>query len=52
MLIHSHIYYEMDDNIVDDHTWQRWADELAEIQDKNPDKCKIGFYDKEFEHFL
>ena len=37
MLIHSHIYYEMDDNIVDDHTWQRWADELAELQDKNPD---------------
>ena len=49
MLIHSHIYYEMDDNIVDDHTWQRWADELAELQDKNPDKCEIGFYDKEIE---
>lgn len=51
MLIHSHIYYELDDNIVDDHTWQRWADELAELQNENPDKCKIGFYDKEFENW-
>lgn len=49
MLIHSHIYYEMDDNIVDDHTWQAWADELAQLQDENPDKCKIGFFDEHFE---
>lgn len=49
MLIHSHIYYEMDDNIVDDHTWQAWADELAQLQDENPDKCKLGFFDEHFE---
>ena len=46
MLIHSHIYYEMDDNIVDDHTWQRWADELAELQDKNPDNVRLDFTTK------
>ena len=51
MLVHSYIYYEKDDNIVDDFTWQRWADELAELQDKNPDDCNIGFYDKEFENW-
>ena len=48
MLLHSCIYYEMDDNIVDDHTWQRWADELAEIQNKYPEYCKIQFYDRDF----
>ena len=49
MLVHSYIYYEKDDNIVDDFTWQAWADELAVLQDENPDDCHIGFYDKEFE---
>ena len=48
-LVHSYIYYEKDTNIVDDYTWQRWADELAELQDANPQDCKIDFYDKEFE---
>lgn len=48
MLIHSCLYYELDESIVDDHTWQRWADELAQLQKENPDKCKIGFFDREF----
>lgn len=48
MLIHSCIYYELDGNIVDDHTWQRWADELEKLQKDNPDCLEIGFYDKHF----
>lgn len=48
MLVHSCLYYEMDESIVDDHTWQRWADELARLQDENPKECEIHFYDKEF----
>ena len=48
MLIHSCIYYEMDSNIVDDHTWQKWADELEILQKENPDCVNIGFYDKHF----
>lgn len=45
MLIHSYIYYDFDDNIVDDHTWQKWANELVELQKQEKN---IGFYDKEF----
>lgn len=45
MLIHSCIYYEMDDNLVSDDTWQKWADELVELQKQCHD---IGFYDREF----
>ena len=48
MLIHSCIYYELNDNIISDHKWQQWADELEKLQRENPGKCKIGFYDKEF----
>tara|TARA_A100001015_G_scaffold232454_1_gene263360 strand:- start:1621 stop:1938 length:318 start_codon:yes stop_codon:yes gene_type:complete len=48
MLVHSFLYYRMDDPIIDDDKWQRWANELAELQSNNPDDCKINFYDKEF----
>ena len=48
MLIHSCLYYELNESMVSDHQWQAWADELAELQRQNPDKCVIGFYDEEF----
>ncbi len=48
MLVHSYIYYQLDDNIVSDHTWQQWADELTELQNANPSECNIDYYDKEF----
>lgn len=48
MLIHSCIYYELNDNIVSDHKWQQWADELEKLQRDNPDKVNIGFYDHNF----
>lgn len=48
MLIHSCIYYELDDNIISDHKWQRWADELEVLQRENPDCCKLDFYDWNF----
>jgi NAD-dependent DNA ligase adenylation domain len=48
MLVHSRVYYVMDDNLVDDHKWQQWADELRDLQEKYPQYTNIGFYDKEF----
>lgn len=48
MLIHSCIYYELNDNVVSDDQWQKWADELQDLQHKNPDCVKIDFYDWEF----
>jgi len=48
MLVHSCIYYELNDNIISDHKWQAWADELEELQRNNPG-IMIGFFDKEFE---
>lgn len=48
MLIHSCIYYELNDNIVSDHQWQAWADELEALQRTYPDWTQIGFYDWNF----
>ena len=51
MLIHSCIYYELNDNIVSDHQWQDWADELERLQSAHPEECKIGFFDQEFRNW-
>lgn len=48
MLIHSCLYYELDESIVSDHKWQEWADELEKLQREHPQDCKIGFFDREF----
>ena len=51
ILVHSCIYYEFDTNIVDDHTYNKWAHELARLQDEYPDIAKTVIYAKEFEGF-
>jgi hypothetical protein len=48
MLVHSCIYYDMNHNIISDHKWQEWADELEVLQRENPECCKIDFFDFEF----
>lgn len=48
MLVHSCIYYELNDNIVSDHKWQAWADELEALQKAHPECMEIGFYDANF----
>ena len=48
MLIHSCIYYELNDNIISDHKWQEWADELQQLQAAWPELIKIDFFDWEF----
>lgn len=47
MLVHSYLYYELDAPIVSDEIWQRWANELALLQNNAP-SLKLGFYDREF----
>ena len=47
MLIHSCIYYALDSSIVDDATWQRWADQLECLQQDKSD-IEIGFFDQVF----
>ena len=49
MLVHSCIYYELNDNIWSDDKWQACADELQKLQTDYPHLCKIDCWDKEFE---
>lgn len=51
MLVHSFLYYKMDNPIISDDLWQMWADELTKLQTTYPKLCKIGYYDKEFADF-
>lgn len=46
MLVHSFIYYKLNDSLISDHDWQRRADELVVLQAKNP--ANIGCYDEAF----
>jgi hypothetical protein len=45
MLIHSYLYYHLDDPIIPDDKWQEWAEDLTEL---HKTCTMIGFYDKEF----
>ncbi len=51
MLVHSCIYYELNDSIISDHQWQEWADELQQLQTQHPDCIDINFFDWEFRNW-
>ncbi len=47
ILVHSYIYYELDQNIVSDAQWNKWAHELVELQKKYPEESEQAeYYDK------
>jgi len=46
LAVHSYLYYQLDNPIVSDATWQRWADELVTLQQQHPER--VPFYDREF----
>ena len=46
MLVHSYIYYKLDDEVISDHEWQDRANQLRDIQKEYGEK--IGFYDEAF----
>ena len=51
VLVHSVIYYRMNDNIVDDQTWSKWALELEELQKAYPEVAANLPYAEEFKDF-
>lgn len=48
MLVHSYIYYELNQNIVSDHKWSKWAKELEQLQKDYPEESKAV---EEYEQF-
>lgn len=51
ILVHSFIYYELNQNIISDDQWSKWATELEELQAKYPDIADKVEYAKEFKRF-
>lgn len=47
ILVHSAIYYVLNENVIPDHLWQQWAFELAYLQDDYG--SDVGFYDSAFQ---
>lgn len=51
MLVHSYIYYVLNDNIVSDFQWNKWAHELVALQKKYPKTSKKVPYYKQFKNW-
>lgn len=45
-MLHSYIYYELNDSLVSDDLWQAWAQELVSLQAEHP--APIDFFDDLF----
>lgn len=48
MLVHSYIYYEMNENIISDSQWSAWAMELVDLQHKYPGIAEKVIYAEDF----
>lgn len=51
LLVHSYIYYEGNQNLVSDQTWDKWARELVSLQKCYPEMCKHVDYHSYFKDF-
>ena len=51
LLIHSYIYYELNNNIISDTTWDKWAKELVKLQQQYPEESKQVKYYELFKDF-
>lgn len=51
IMLHSCLYYQFNTNIVDDHTYDRWAMELGKLHEDYPTEAKAADMAKEFEGF-
>ena len=53
ILVHSVIYYRLNDNIISDQQWSEWALELENLQTQYPDiasECPLADAFKGFDH--
>lgn len=51
ILVHSCIYYRLNDSVISDHVFDYWSKELAELQAQFPQIAEQCVYHKEFEGF-
>lgn len=51
LLVHSFLYYQLNENIISDHTFDAWSKELVELKEKHPKEFAESAYAKEFAEF-
>ena len=51
ILIHSALYYTLNENVIDDHTYDKWSKELAELQRDYPQESKLAPMYDDFAEF-
>lgn len=51
ILVHSFLYYQLNENIISDYTFDRWSKELAQAIKEHPDTFKQSVYAEEFKDF-
>lgn len=51
MLVHSYIYYILNDNIISDDTWTKWGHELKDLQEKYPNESALVKYAEQFKNW-
>ena len=51
ILIHSALYYTLNENVIDDHTYDKWSKELAELQRTYPQESKLAPFYEDFAEF-
>lgn len=51
ILVHSIIYYKLNDNLVSDAQWAKWAVELEELQHQYPGLAEAAPYAEAFKDF-
>lgn len=51
ILVHSIIYYKLNDNLISDSKWSEWALELENLQNEYPEIASKCPYTEEFAEF-
>lgn len=51
ILVHSIIYYRLNDSLISDEQWSEWALELEDLQDQFPDIARDCVYAEAFSDF-
>ncbi|HBJ2614304.1 TPA: hypothetical protein LA742_002795 [Clostridium botulinum] len=51
VLVHSCIYYRLNDSLIDDYTYDKWARELENLQDMYPDLLNDCIYKDDFKKY-
>lgn len=51
ILVHSHIYYELDQSTISDFQFDAWCQELVRLQTDHPDLARVSAYAAYFAGF-